>query len=598
MDDDASKRGRAAHGKPVPVSVQDRVAGHIGPSGASTAFQHCPHCGQQHVADEVFCPETDLAMPTSRDAFTGTVLRNGTEVVRPLRRTAASALYKGVAKDGSVVLIKLFSVELLPHEQNDQHIEDELLRLRARFQQETDCLEKHSDLPFLPALRYTGKWKADPFLIMDWIAGDSLRSWIRDVLGRADGAAQSSFDAADPRPALSLHRIVEVCLELASAIRILHRRHLCHRDIKPANVMVEQASGAVKLVDFGSAKDYAAAGRKEPLTRGMADLPLTPRYVPPQLDLAAQTVLEEAQAKEMDVYACSMVFLELLWSGVTRKPFSPATDAAVDWAGVWGAFSVPLQQKLQALTSELRARAKRSGEKRPLTAAQFCAMLERLRSTPEFATEANRPLEPSPPKGQTAQGLGPATLTESTEGAVGSACDHAAQPAVPRGSARIRGEARTVAVQRAQRRRIPRWAFAVGVGGMLMGGLAVGWWIWRSMDAPLRRTRRTTTHEKDIGDRKHPRKNTGVKHAGGLEKQRDGDGRAVRAGISPTADPASAESVDGGLTGRRLNLATPDAGRVRGGRTRNGSRRGQPARKPVNDPFLKAVDQATRDGPL
>jgi serine/threonine protein kinase len=74
------------------------------------------------------------------------------------------------------------------------------------------------------------------FLVMEFVPGRSLR----DVI------------AVGP---LSIDRVVDYALHIATALDVAHAAGIVHRDIKPANVMVTDA-GQIKVLDFGVSKAF------------------------------------------------------------------------------------------------------------------------------------------------------------------------------------------------------------------------------------------------------------------------------------------------------------------------------------------------------
>src|SRR6185503_7892550 len=54
---------------------------------------------------------------------------------------------------------------------------------------------------------------------------------------------------------------VELGCQLASVLRQVHGSGLVHRDVKPRNIVFDEATGQVRLVDFGFAASIDAAFR-------------------------------------------------------------------------------------------------------------------------------------------------------------------------------------------------------------------------------------------------------------------------------------------------------------------------------------------------
>lgn len=75
------------------------------------------------------------------------------------------------------------------------------------------------------------------------IVEEYVRGWdLLDVLNR------------QPHGALSEERAREVFLQMLEGVTYLHRSGVSHRDIKPENILVEAATGRVKIIDLGLSK--------------------------------------------------------------------------------------------------------------------------------------------------------------------------------------------------------------------------------------------------------------------------------------------------------------------------------------------------------
>jgi tRNA A-37 threonylcarbamoyl transferase component Bud32 len=211
------------------------------------------------------------------------------------------------------VAIKLFSAAAAQAEDTERRLRE--MRLLAA-----------ANHPHLVTL-YDAEWPQDDdgrpgFLVMELVAGESLRR-------RVDGAAPSGELAA------------RAAVELADALAYLHERGIVHRDLKPENVLVDDANGRLKLVDFGIARLVGA----EQITTDGSVLG-TAAYLSPE-QVAGQTVGPPA-----DVYALGLVVLECLTgrrvfpggsveSAVARLVRDPEVPAELpgDWAALLGAMT-------------------------------------------------------------------------------------------------------------------------------------------------------------------------------------------------------------------------------------------------------------------
>jgi serine/threonine protein kinase len=130
---------------------------------------------------------------------------------------------------------------------------------RARFEREwkiAAALEHPGVVPILWAGEHDGRL----FIVMRFVAGGTLRERLAER-GRLDAEVA-----------------VEVLEQLAGALDAAHARGLVHRDIKPGNVLIDDASGAVYLTDFGLAKQLG----DDDITDVGDQVMGTARYMPPE----------------------------------------------------------------------------------------------------------------------------------------------------------------------------------------------------------------------------------------------------------------------------------------------------------------------------
>ncbi|HML17182.1 MAG TPA: serine/threonine-protein kinase [Bryobacteraceae bacterium] len=126
-----------------------------------------------------------------------------------------------------------------------------------------------------------GEDQGRPFIVMEFLEGESLRSAIRHHrLG-------------------DYHRRLRIALQVARALDYAHSKKIIHRDIKPENIHLD-AQGRAKLMDFGIAKSEGVHLTRAGFTLG------TPFYMAPE------QVLGQPLTPQADVYSFGLLLFELL----------------------------------------------------------------------------------------------------------------------------------------------------------------------------------------------------------------------------------------------------------------------------------------------
>lgn len=172
--------------------------------------------------------------------------------------------------------------------------------LLKRFEREGRLLDE-LDHPGIPRLLHRGGWPSDPYLVMEFIDGPSLR----DFAGRH-------------RP-LPIGATAAVMVDLVDALTCVHAEGVVHRDVKPSNAIVAM-DGMTHLIDFGiafltdpDATRYTQAGAT----------PGSPGYLAPEIITASGDATAAA-----DMYSCGCIAFELL---AGRPPFTHADGMGFEY---------------------------------------------------------------------------------------------------------------------------------------------------------------------------------------------------------------------------------------------------------------------------
>ncbi|MFE3443151.1 WD40 repeat domain-containing serine/threonine protein kinase [Nocardia sp. NPDC059180] len=175
---------------------------------------------------------------------------------------------------------------------------------RERFIAEADTWVSLGLHPNVCACHYVRDLDGIPRVFAEYVAGGSLRDWIRD----------RRLYAGDPAEALA--RILDIAVQIAWGLAYAHSRGVVHQDVKPGNVLLDPTSSGIvaKVADFGLARAKAAgadatAEQVHGRSRSVTNMGWTPAYASP----------EQARRQRLDfstdVYSFAVSMLEMFTGG-------------------------------------------------------------------------------------------------------------------------------------------------------------------------------------------------------------------------------------------------------------------------------------------
>jgi serine/threonine protein kinase len=214
----------------------------------------------------------------------------------------------------------------------------------SRFERETRVMSKLAHPNCVSVVDF-GVWQGTPYLVMEFVAGRTLRK-IMD-----EGAL----------PAV---RALALARQIVSGLAHAHAQGITHRDIKPANIMITEEIGTgehVRILDFGLARLRGATGRDATQANVVVG---TPNYMAPEQTIGGGIIDERT-----DIYAVGIVLFEMV---AGERPFQ--ADDTLTLLGMHRAAPVPrladrlpkgteLPEGLQAVID--RAMAKSPGDRFP-----------------------------------------------------------------------------------------------------------------------------------------------------------------------------------------------------------------------------------------
>ncbi|MBI4748104.1 MAG: protein kinase [Acidobacteria bacterium] len=235
------------------------------------------------------CPEERCL--TSPFLESGTVIDGRYEIERELGRGGFSVVYLArerlyQAAGGPPILRPVVIKCLL-----SEHVRSEWLH--RKFQHEIEALSQ-IDHPHVVGLLKAGELPdGQPYLVMPYIKGETLRSVIAS-------------------PGMPVSSALGIFQQLCEALTAVHTHGIIHRDLKPENIMLQPQANdefQVKLIDFGIARlSVSQVGDTTHRSTAVGTL----RYMSPE------QLLEGKTSVQSDIYSLGIILVELLTG---RRPF-------------------------------------------------------------------------------------------------------------------------------------------------------------------------------------------------------------------------------------------------------------------------------------
>ena len=259
----------------------------------------CPVCKTKGPERGVLCPNgcaylvKDSALKVKAgglERYLGKVIGSRYAVVGYLGRGGMGVVYRArdLRGSGEVALKVLLSAS-------------PSARARRRFLREAKVAARLRHPNVVVTYRF-GRADGGFFLAMELIEGQPLSRFARQGL---------PFDV-----------LLEVCVQVLSALSAAHEAGVIHRDLKPANILLSHTQHGlqVKVLDFGLAR---FAVYEDELTR-TGELVGTPRYMSPEQARGSRDI-----GPETDLYALGVILYEFVTGKLLFEAETPTALAVM-----------------------------------------------------------------------------------------------------------------------------------------------------------------------------------------------------------------------------------------------------------------------------
>ena len=242
---------------------------------------------------------------------------------------------------------------------------DEFARAQERFMLEAQVggqLNSPNPNPYLLMIYEPVLNETLAGLVMEYAPGGNLARRI-----------QQSREQANP---ISVAQALQIALEVAEGLNVLHAKEIIHRDLKPANILFDQ-HGHARVADLGLVQTSDDVSHRRDLSNPKSH-PGTPAYMSPEQEASANILKPPS-----DIYALGLVLFEML----TCKKYvyeRPGTSA--------GKFRKDMPAGLDDLLTRMLAK---DLEQRPWDGAEAAWLLrEACENLSRGAAKAESPAKP------------------------------------------------------------------------------------------------------------------------------------------------------------------------------------------------------------
>lgn len=213
-------------------------------------------------------------------------------VDREIGRGAMGAVYAAHdPSNGLRVAIKTLVIERVDEDGDEEASAD----ARARFVREAETARRLQH-PDIVTVYEAGETNGLAWIAMELLQGEDLN--VHTIAGRL----------------LPVEDVLRIVARISLALAHAHAQGIVHRDVKPANVVVDLASGRVKVTDFGIARVADSMRTRTGMVLG------TPLFMAPE-----QMAGERVDGRS-DLYAVGVMLFQLLTG---RLPFEAASLGAL-----------------------------------------------------------------------------------------------------------------------------------------------------------------------------------------------------------------------------------------------------------------------------